>query len=305
MKRMMLSAAVAAVMAVAACGGDNQASGDTSTTVAGAAAPITPAVDAPSTSAGVQANHIVSLSPTATEMLFAIGAGNQVVAVDDHSNYPPEVLGKPHDLSGLQPDVDAISALQPDLVVIADDSSGLTEQLQAAGLAVWSGPPATSFDNIYEQIEQLGAITGHGAQAAALVAKMQSDIEAQVAAAPQPVDAPIYYHELDNTFFSVTENTFIGQVYALFGMRSVADFQEVDSDYPQLSEDEIISADPDFIFLADGDAGESAETVAARPGWGSVKAVSNGDVVVLDADVASRWGPRIVEFVAAVAKALA
>ena len=194
--------------------------------------------------------RIVSLSPTATEMLFAIGAGDQVLAVDDQSNYPPEALEKPHDLSGLEPNVEAIAALKPDLVVIADDFTGLTQQLEAVGLTVWSGPAATSFDNVYEQIEQLGAVTGHVADAAALVAKMQTDIAAEVAAAPQPPKPLTYYHELDNTYYSVTENTFIGQVYAMFGLRSIADFQEVDSDYPQLSAEAIISADPDFIFLA-------------------------------------------------------
>ncbi|HEX3090084.1 MAG TPA: ABC transporter substrate-binding protein, partial [Ilumatobacteraceae bacterium] len=173
---------------------------------------------------------------------------------------------------------------------------------ESAGLAVWNGPPATSFDNVYEQIEELGTITGHVADAAALVETMRSGIDNTVAATPRPPQPLTYYHELDDAFRSATENTFIGQVYALFGMQSVADFQEVDSDYPQLAEDEIISANPDFIFLADG--GESAATVAARPGWGHMQAVMNGNVVVLDPDIASRWGPRLVDFVAAVSAAL-
>ena len=303
MKRMTLSAALAVVVLLAACGEDKHASGDTTqATVEVVATTIPAAVDAPSTSTLPAADHIVSLSPTATEMLFAIGAGGDVLAVDDQSNYPPEALAKPHDLSGLEPDVDAIVALQPDLVVIADDSGNLAPQLEAAGLAVWNGPAATSIDNIYEQIEQLGTITGHVADAAALVAKMQSDIDNTVTATPQPPQPLTYYHELDNTFHSVTENTFVGQVYSLFGLQNVADFQEVDSDYPQLAEDEILSSDPDLIFLADG--GESPETVAARPGWGSLNAVTNGNVVVLDPDIASRWGPRIVDFVAAVSAAL-
>jgi iron complex transport system substrate-binding protein len=237
-------------------------------------------------------------------MLFAIGAGDQVLAVDDQSNYPPEALDKPHDLSGLEPNVEAIAALQPDLVVIADDFTGLTQQLEAVGLTVWSGPAATSFDNVYEQIEQLGAITGHVADAAELVATMQTDIDAKVKAAPQPAQPLTYYHELDNTYYSVTENTFIGQVYSLFGLRSIADLQEVDSDYPQLSAEAIISADPDFIFLADGGYGESPETVAARPGWASLKAVTNDNVVVVDADIASRWGPRVVDYIAAVSETM-
>jgi iron complex transport system substrate-binding protein len=237
-------------------------------------------------------------------MLYAIGAGDQVIAVDDQSDYPPEVLDKPHDLSGYQPNVEAIAALKPDLVVIGDDSSGISKQLDALGLQTWVGEAATSFDNVYEQLEELGAVTGHGDEAASLVAQMQAKISAAIATAPKP-DAPLtYYHELDNTYYSITENTFIGQVYALFGLQSIADFEEVSSDYPQLSAEAVIAADPDFIFLADGAFGESPETVAARPGWSSLKAVTNGNVIVVDEDISSRWGPRIVDYIEAIAAAM-
>jgi iron complex transport system substrate-binding protein len=293
--------ALAAIVLLAACGDDSTASGDTPLTTGVAATDV---AAEPTTSTLPAASKIVSLSPTATEMLFAIGAGDQVLAVDDQSNYPPEALEKPHDLSGLEPNVEAIAGLKPDLVVIADDFTGLTKQLEAVGLKVWSGPAATTFDNVYEQIEQLGAVTGHVGDAAALVLKIQSDLDAAVKAAPKSAQPLTYYHELDNTYYSITENTFIGQVYSLFGLRSIADLQEVDSDYPQLSAEAIIAADPDFIFLADGEFGESAETVAARPGWQSLKAVTNGNVVVVSGDISSRWGPRIVDYVSAVSAAM-
>jgi iron complex transport system substrate-binding protein len=294
--------ALAAVVLLAACGDDDTAASDSQATVA---ATTTKAAEAPTTSTVPPPSKIVSLSPTATEMLFAIGAGDQVLAIDDQSSYPPEALEKPHDLSSFEPNVEAVAALKPDLVVIADDFTGITTQLEGLGLTVWSGPAATTFDAVYDQIEQLGAITGHVGEAAALVLKMQTDIDAAVKAAPQPAAPLTYYHELDNTYYSVTENTFIGQVYSLFGLQSIADFEEVDSDYPQLSAEAIISADPDFIFLADGGFGESPETVAARPGWGSLKAVTNSNVVVVDADIASRWGPRVVDYIAAVSDAVA
>ena len=293
----------AATLLLAACGSDSAASNDAPTTTAAPAAttPATaPVVEAPTTSTVPPLSRIVSLSPTATEMLFAIGAGDQVLAVDDQSNFPPEALQKPHDLSGFEPNVEAIAALKPDLVVIADDFTGLTKQLEGLGLTVWSGPAATSFDNVYDQIEQLGAITGHVADAAEVVLKMKTDIDAAVKSAPQAPQPMTYYHELDNTYFSVTENTFIGQVYALFGLHSIADQQEVSSDYPQLSAEAVISSDPDFIFLADGAFGESPETVAARPGWDKLKAVANGNVIVVDGDISSRWGPRIVDYIKAV-----
>ena len=300
MKRTTLSAALAAVTLLTACG-SSQVAGNTSPLVTAA---TTTVAAAPTTSTVPALSRIVSLSPTATEMLFAIGAGSQVLAVDDQSNYPPEALQKPHNLSGYQPNVEAIAALKPDEILIGDDSSGLSKQLDALGLKTWVGAAATSFDGVYQQIEQLGALTGRVAEAAALVSKMQTDIAAAVKDAPKPAKPLTYYHELDNTYYSVTENTFIGQVYALFGLQSIADMQEVSSDYPQLSAEAIISANPDFIFLADGGFGESPATVAARPGWGSLKAVTNGNVIVVDADISSRWGPRIVDYIENIAAAI-
>jgi iron complex transport system substrate-binding protein len=309
-RKTLLPAFAAALLFAAACGDDAQPAAQAGTSV-----PATTLV-APSTSTaatqptatdppGPVPEHIVSISPTATEMLYAIGASDQVIAVDDQSNYPPEVLQKPHDLSGYQPNVEAIAALHPDLVVIGDDSSGISKQLESVDVHTWVGLAATSFDEVYEQIEQLGAITGHVTEAAHLVTQMRQDIHDAVLGAPHPAAPLTYYHELDNTYYSITENTFIGQVYSLFGLRSIADFEEVSSDYPQLSAEAIIGADPDFIFLADGGFGESPETVAARPGWADLKAVKNGNVVVIDADVSSRWGPRIVDFIESLSTAIA
>ena len=301
MKRSLFPSALIAVatttMLLAGCGDDNRAAGTTPQITAAATTQASLEPQASTTSTLPPATRIVSLSPTATEMLFAIGADGPLVAVDDQSNYPPQVLDKPHDLSGYQPNVEAIAAIKPDLVLIGDDSSGLSKQLQALGLTTWVGPAASSFDDVYTQIEQLGALTGHIGEAAQLVSQMQTEISAAVAAAPKPSKPMTYYHELDNTYYSVTENTFIGQVYALFGLQSIADTQEVSSDYPQLSAESIITANPDFIFLADGGFGESPATVAARPGWANLKAVTAGNVVVVDADISSRWGPRIVDYI--------
>ena len=301
MKRSLFPSALIAVvtttMLLAGCGDDNRAAGTTPQITAAATTQASLEPQASTTSTLPPATRIVSLSPTATEMLFAIGADGPLVAVDDQSNYPPQVLDKPHDLSGYQPNVEAIAAIKPDLVLIGDDSSGLSKQLQALGLTTWVGPAASSFDDVYTQIEQLGALTGHIGEAAQLVSQMQTEISAAVAAAPKPSKPMTYYHELDNTYYSVTENTFIGQVYALFGLQSIADTQEVSSDYPQLSAESIITANPDFIFLADGGFGESPATVAARPGWANLKAVTGGNVVVVDADISSRWGPRIVDYI--------
>lgn len=253
-----------------------------------------------------QPMRIVSLSPTATEMLYAIGAGTQVVAVDDYSNYPAEAAALGTMLSGFEPNVEAIAGFSPDLVVIAYDPSSLVEQLNALSIPVFVASAAVSIDNVYEQIEQLGVLTGHAAESLQLSAQLQSDIEAAVAGVTLPAEPLSYYHELDNTLFSVTSNTFIGQVYALFGLRNIADNVEAGNDYPQLSAEVIVSADPDLIFLADTKCcNETAEAVAARDGWGGLKAVTNNQIIELDDDIPSRWGPRVIEFVIAIRDAIA
>jgi iron complex transport system substrate-binding protein len=256
-----------------------------------------------STSSSASSLGIVSLSPTGTEMLFAIGAGSQVIAVDDQSNYPAAALEKPHDLSGFEPNVEAIAALKPDLVIMQDPT--IKDQLEALGITVWIGSAAVSFDDVYTQIEQLGAATGHVSEAAELVSTMQSDIAAAVAAAPHAAGLKVY-HELDNTLYSVTSNTFIGQVYAQFGMVNIADTAQPGNDYPQLNAEYIVQQNPDLVFLADTKCcGESPESAAARPGWDAVAAVQNGGVIGLDDDIASRWGPRLVDFITAVSDAVA
>ncbi|RMH67259.1 MAG: ABC transporter substrate-binding protein, partial [Actinomyces sp.] len=117
-----------------------------------------------------------------------------------------------------------------------------------------------------------------------------------------------YYHELDDTLYTVTSGTFVGEIYALFGLENVADPADADGSafgYPQLSAEYLVDADPDLIFLADTKCcGQSAATVAARPGWDTLTAVREGHVVELDDDIASRWGPRVVDFARAVAAAL-
>jgi iron complex transport system substrate-binding protein len=264
--------------------------------------------DDSSTGGGDAPKAIISLSPTHTEVLFALGAGDQIIAVDEMSNYPAEALEKPHDLSGFEPNVEAIAALKPDLVVIGNDFKGLAAQLEPLGIATWVSPAPATLDEVYAQIEQLGAATGHVGDAAELVGQMQSDIAAAVASVPPSTrSTPVtYFHEVDPTLYTLTGNTIFGQVYGLFGLQNIADGVEEGNDYPQLSAEYVVSSNPDLIFLADTNwSGESPETVAARPGWGEIAAVQNGNVVVIDDDIASRWGPRLVDFVKAVAAALA
>jgi iron complex transport system substrate-binding protein len=249
---------------------------------------------------------IISLSPTATEMLYAIGAGDQVLAVDDFSNFPAEAAAKMQGLNGWQPNVEAIAGLEPDLLVTDGTNPDFLAQLDTLGIAHWEGYAAISFDDVYDQIEQLGAATGHIAEAAQLVGQMQADVDEVKAGLPE-VAAPLtYYHELDDTFFSVTSETFIGAVYNEIGLVNIADAVGDGNPYPQLSAEFILAENPDLIFLACTlYCDVSAASIAARPGWESLDAVKNDDVIEMNDDIASRWGPRIVEYLQIAGEAVA
>ena len=279
-RRVLIGTLLAFSSIAAACGSDTTVSTDSTEVVS----------EAP--------QKIISLSATHTEILFAVGAGEQVIAVDSMSNYPAESAGVLTDLSAYEPSVEAITAYEPDLVVIGDDFVGLAEQLTAVGIKSWVSSAPTTLDEAYAQIEDLGTAVGHGDEAIALATSMKSDIDAIIAQAPA-LDQPIsFYHELDDMNYSVTSNTFIGSIYAALGLQNIADATQGDTDYPQLSAEFIVSQNPDMIFLSDTKCcGVTAASVAARPGWEVLSAVQGGGIVELDDDVASRWGPRLVEFV--------
>lgn len=267
--------------------------------------PVTVAADNGDVVVETRPQRIVSLSPTATEMLFALGAGKQVVAVDSYSYYPEEAPVT--DLSAFQPNLEAILAYDPDLVVASYDPGDLVAGLEAVGVPVLVLGAASDLDTVYTQIERLGAATGNLAGAAVLAASMRADVEEIVAEAPSFDDPPTFYHEVDPTLYSATSQTFVGGLYALLGLENIADAADEDGyGYPQLSAEYIIEADPDFVFLADTKCcGQNADTVAQRPGWDQLTAVREGRVVELDDDIASRWGPRIVDFLRVVVDAVA
>lgn len=246
--------------------------------------------------------RIVSLSPTATEILFAIGAGPQVVAVDDQSNFPATTPRTK--LSGFKPNIEAIAKYRPDLVVVSDDVDKVMAKLRKLKIPVIRQGAAASIDDTYRQIAQMGRVTGREAKATRLVSTMRTRMTRIVASVKGLPAGRSYYHELDPTFFSVTSATFIGTIYTKLGLENIADGAGTTA-YPQLSAEAIVAANPDFIFLADTKCcGQTLTTVASRPGFSNINAVKNGNVVALNDDVASRWGPRIVDFAALVASRL-
>jgi iron complex transport system substrate-binding protein len=300
--RMVLLMLALAVSAAACTGGTSAGGAGDQSPVSRASFPVT--VEGTSGPVTIEARpeRIVSLSPTATEVLFAIGAGEQVVAADDRSNFPPEAPST--DLTGLEPNIEAIVAYEPDLVVYATEIGDLGSSLESVGLTALHMDAAISIEDVFTQIEQLGLATGHPDQASTLVDEMRAEIDAIVASA-RSAEGMTFYYELDDTYYSVTSETFIGQLFAMLGLENIADAAGKRSGgYPQLSAEYIIDADPDLIFLADTKCcGESPATVADRPGWARIAAVQQGNVVPLDDDVASRWGPRVVELLREVAAA--
>lgn len=296
------------VLVLGACASDEPPTGGDETTSTGptsASFPVTIVTDNGDITIDERPESIVSLSPTATEMLFAVGAGDQLEAVDDQSNYPPEAPVT--DLSGYEPNVEAIASYEPDLVVYATETGDLGASLDALGITTMVLPAAATLDDVYEQIEQLGLATGHETEATEVTEELRAQVDA-ITTSVAPVSRPLtFYHELDDTFYSVTSSTFIGQLYALFGLENIADeADDTGGGYPQLSAEYIVDADPDLIFLADTKCcGQSAETVADRPGWDRIAAVEDGNVIPLDDDVASRWGPRVVEYLQLIEDAVA
>jgi iron complex transport system substrate-binding protein len=250
--------------------------------------------------------RIVSLSPTATETLFAIGAGLQVVAVDDQSDYPKNVPKTT--LSGFTPNVEAIASHRPDLVVTSYNPRGFVESLARLRIPVIFHDAPKGFPGAYQQIRQLGLVTGRTAGATRVIRGMKTRIGRIVRAARGKSERLSVYHELSPDFFSASSSSFVGKLYAALGLRNIAD-EAADSagtGYPQLSAEYIVAASPDVIVLADSICcGQKPSTVAARPGWDRISAVRTGSIVRVHDSVASRWGPRLVSFFRAVSAALA
>ena len=302
-KKIHVVVAVSALF-LTACGQSSSSSVESAAPTVASSFPVTIENNGTSVVIPEQPDAIISLSPTATEILFAIDAGDQVIAVDDQSNYPAEAPKS--DLSGFTPNLESIVALSPDLVVVSFDVDGIVAALTAAEIPVLVQYAAATLDDTYLQIAELGTATGQIAKAEELTTQMKSDIDAAIAQVPAEAAGLTYFHELDNTLYTVTSATFIGAVYALAGLTNIADeATDAASGYPQLSAEFIVAADPALIFLADTKCcGQTAETVAQRPGFAELSAVTSGNVVELDDDIASRWGPRTVDFVKAVVDAV-
>ena len=302
------AAVLTLALACAACGSSSPASSGNAKGT-GKAFPVTVGTFVGDVHIQARPDAIVSLSPTATEMLYAIGAGSQVKAVDSDSDYPKTApITK---LSAYEPNAEAIAAYQPDLVVISNNINGISAKLTQLHIPVLDLPAASTLSQEYAEFDQLGSATGHLAQAQAEDAALRSQIRKIVASEPKHSKPLTYYYEIaTDPYYTVTSSTFIGSLLSLLGMKSIADAATgaaAADGYPSVSAEFILKASPDYIILADTGptgGGQDAATVGSRPGWSVLTAVKDKHIILVNADVASRWGPRITQLLQAVATGL-
>ncbi|WP_460869170.1 helical backbone metal receptor [Rhodococcus aerolatus] len=301
----LVTALLLAVLTACGAGSDDAGTTGSGTADPSGAFPVTVTGTNGEVTVPARPTRVVSMSATGTEMLFGMGAGDQVVAVDSTSTYPAQAPVT--DLSAFTPSAEAVAGYTPDLVVVSDDLNGLLDGLTRLRIPTLQLAAAASLEESYAQMAALGTATGHVDEATALAGSTRDRISAAVASAPASSRGLSVYHELDPTYYTVTSQTFLGQLYALFGLRNIADTApDPAGGYPQLSAEAVAGAAPEVVVLADTVCcGVDAASFAARPVVGAVPAVAAGRVLAADDDVASRWGPRTADLAEAVAATLA
>ena len=252
--------------------------------------------------------RIVSLAPSITETLFAIGAGSQLVGVTTFCNFPAEVaaLTKVGGFTADTLSLEAIINLSPDLVLAGDAGQlALLEALKPLGIPVLLFAPER-IQEVYADIEQLGAMTGHEAEAATALATMRQRIErvaAAVADIPSDQRLRVFWEVFDEPLMTAGPMTFIGQLIELAGAQNI--FADANEGYPQVSTEAIIERNPDVIIGPDYHADKlTPELIAQRPGWDQLAAVKNERIHLLNDDIVSRPGPRLADALEELARIL-
>ena len=253
------------------------------------------------------AQRVISLAPSNTEILFAIGAGDQVVGRDQLSDYPEAAKNVTDVGSAFEAlDTETIVSLTPDLVLAAEiNTPEQVKQLEDLGLTVYYLNNPLTLEDMYGNLEIVAQLTGHEDETASLI----ESLKARVAAVDEKI-APIssrpgVFYELDGTDpakpFTAGKGTFIKQLIDRAGGYNIA--SELDG-YPQISLEQVVAADPAFIILGDARYGVTPESIAQRPGWENLTAVKNGKVLPFNDDLVSRPGPRLVDALEELAKLL-
>ena len=288
------TAVVAAVIAIALAGAGSTPSG-----ASGRSRPFPTTVHSADGTVTIprRPTRILSLSASATQMLYAIGAGPQVVGVDKYSTWPPDAPRTK--FTGAETSAEDYLPLRPDLVILAYASGTMVAQLQALHIPVLVLPPAANLAGVDAQLAELGTATGHVAHDRLVGQALRTDLVQTARATHGALAGKTYYLELDPTLYSATSGTFVGSVFSLFGMRDIADAARKAGTYPQLSAEYLVKANPDFVVLADGGCcGQNPTTFSHRPGFSVLRAVKDHHVVVVPDSVASQWGPHTLEVLA-------
>lgn len=299
---------LSALVATAACGGDGDGSktpafSDNPTPIAvstAAAFPVTiQRSDGKALTITKPPARVVSLSPGATEIMYAIGAEASLVAVDKQADYPDAAKNFAQKVDAFEPNVESITGMTPDLVIVATDSNGIVGKLDGLNIPVLYEDIDTSIktvDDVLGQIRILGQVTGRADKAVELINGLAARVQTIKDALNGTTIAnnPSVYHELDSTYYTASSSSFIGDLYRILRVQNIAGDGR-GAPYPQLTQETIIAANPQVIILADEEFGVSVDSVKARPGWDAIDAVKNNQIYGVDPDIISRPGPRIVE----------
>ncbi len=253
-------------------------------------------------------SRIVSLAPKNTEILFAIGAGEQVVGVTTHCNYPPEAQEreKVGGFSAKSLSLEKIVGLKPDLVLSSGDiHRQIVEQLENLKIPVVA-LGAESLAGLYVEIELLGKITGHDTAAQDLVKSMQdrvSRVKERAARIPAEQRVKVYYQVWDNPLSAAGPGSYIGEMIELCGAINIV--SDPSARYAKISEEVVLAKDPEVILAPSMQPGQvTREQFTSKPGWGDVSAVRNDRIYLLDGDTISRCGPRLVDALEAMSRFL-
>lgn len=252
--------------------------------------------------------RVVSMSGSHTDMLFAMGAGDLVVAVALENNSVAEAAPLEDLALELQTSLlgELAAAYDPTLVIVGTDEPGALAAIGASALPLYAGEPAATLAEIYRQITDLGDLVDRTADAAALVERMQADVAEIIADLGPLVDAGLtFFHEVDPTLVTFDDSSFLVGLLAELGLTNVFTTSG-DVGFPQMTADEVIAADPDVITLGDVDCcNVTIDLLRARSGWDQITAVQNGSVAPLTTAQFSEWGPGVVDVLRLVAAAMA
>lgn len=246
--------------------------------------------------------RIVSFSPGHTEVLYAIGAGNLMVGADEFSDYPPEARSLPK-VSYSNIDLEQLVALDPALVILVTRQKSAVAELEKLGLTVLYLTEAGTVDGILDRIRLLGKVTDHEEQAERVAAQMQQRINGVLARLEGVSQGPSVFYELSPELHTAGPSSFIGDILTKLKLRNIA--AGIADPFPKLSPEKIIADNPDIVILADPEAGETSETVRARPGWNMVRGAQPSRVVTItNRDIIHRPGPRVAEGIELLARLL-